>query len=75
MLLWWVKQAKEKYPEMPYPEDWFVEDLYKSQDSSKLNDYHKWAFYIDQKYLKAETSGGVKKILFIPLIIQPILIR
>ena len=58
---WWMKQAKEKYPEMPYPEDWFVEDLYKSQDTSKLNDYHKWAFYIDKKFLKAETSGGGEK--------------
>lgn len=58
---WWMKQAKKEFPEMAYPEDWYVENLYKNEDSMKLEDYHKWAFFIDKKYLKAETSGGGEK--------------
>jgi hypothetical protein len=58
---WWLNKAKELNPDKPYSQLLYAEELYKSQDSTKLNDYCKWAFYIDKKYLKAETSGGGEK--------------
>ena len=58
---WWMNKAKELYPDKSYYPLFYANELYESQDSNHMDDYHKWAFYIDKKYLKAETSGGRKR--------------
>ena len=52
---WWFEQAKKKFPTYkgnpnPYPEDDAVAALFKA-DSSTIEDYDKWVFFIDKKYL------------------------
>lgn len=57
---WWISQAKSKFPKMAYPQDWFIDDLYREKDFSFYSNYNKWVFFIDKKYLepKLESAEG-----------------
>lgn len=57
---WWIDQAKNAYPKMVYPHDWYIDDIYKKTEGSFYKNYNKWAFFIDKKYLepKLESAEG-----------------
>ena len=54
---WWYQQTKKNFPNARLPFLRAAEQLIK-KDSIFLKNYSKWAFYIDRKYLKGESTYG-----------------
>jgi len=54
---WWVKQAKKKFPDNYYAEGFYATSLIEN-DSSWSDSYHKWAFFIDKKYLEPQLESA-----------------
>ena len=60
---WWHRDVKKKYPQhvedcvQMFAKDYAVERLLK-QDSIFVNDYNKWAFFVDKKHLKGQPNYG-----------------
>lgn len=55
---WWINQAKKFFPKKAYPHDWFIDSIFKNQDSIQLTDYNKWVFFIDKKYLERRLESA-----------------
>lgn len=55
---WWIEQAKNKYPKMVYPHDWYIDDVYEKAEGNFYNNYNKWVFFIDKKYLEAKLESA-----------------
>ncbi|MDC6385655.1 hypothetical protein PP180_09760 [Muricauda sp. SK9] len=56
---WWIEQAKKNFPKSIVSRNRYAKQII-AQDSKALNDYNKWAFFIDKKYLetKSESAEG-----------------
>jgi hypothetical protein len=56
---WWIEQAKKNFPKSIVSRNRYAKRII-TQDSNVLNDYNKWAFFIDKEYLepKLESAEG-----------------
>lgn len=54
---WWCQQAKRRFPNNYYAERFFADFLLK-KDTINLNNYNKWAFFIDKKYLEKRLESA-----------------
>lgn len=52
---WWYKEAKKKLPNF-YANYLLVNSEFR--DTSILDDYNKWAFFVDKKHLKGQPNYG-----------------
>lgn len=56
---WWIEQAKKNFPKSIVSRNRYAKQII-THDSKALDDYNKWAFFIDKKYLetKLESAEG-----------------
>ncbi|GAB4507764.1 MAG: hypothetical protein Tsb004_03690 [Allomuricauda sp.] len=54
---WWIEQAKKNFPKSIVSRNRHAKQII-TQDSKALNDYNKWAFFIDKKYLESKLESA-----------------